>query len=406
MRQVPNKPMASFFLTLLIFSLSILPAFGANKPPSTQTGRLYHYGKIDVLDLHGSYLEMGQQYGRLEKARLQFFYHYLYAQLVIKGHLSFDQLYHNVALRLYREYPLRFQHILQGIARTSGLTLKQTIFINAFEYMLWQLKRQHVSLPGCAFISVNGAYTATGKLILGRNYDYFVGLNPLRALLTVAIFHPNSGDNTVALMSYVGTLNATTLYNSQGLFLELNSGYPSGALLHDHGKTHWDRRYTPIDLFATMLDAPNITSLENTLHSYRSNASFIINVANRNEAASYEWSASAIKKAQTSTLNQGLIVSTNHFVDPRWHIAHQSNLFGTITRRQNLIHNAKKHKGTMTVPVMKKMLMLTRAMGGALDPDTVFQVIMTPENGMLWLRIPNVQDDWTHINLNRFILET
>lgn len=402
MRQVPliKYTFVRIFLFIPLFYLILsidAPVFSLPPPHATLT----HVGKIDVLNLHGSYLQMGQQYGRLERVKLQGFYLRLYALLIIHGHLPYNVLYQTIALRLYQEYPMRFQQIIRGMSETSGLSLKQEIFLNAFEYTLWKLKRSNISLPGCSFISASSAYTKGGGLILGRNYDYFRGLNPIRALLSMVVFHPNSGDNTVALISYLGTLNATTLLNNKGLFLELNSAYPSGLLLKDHGVTHWDRMYTPIDLFAMMLDAPNMHNLKLQLHSYRSNNDFIINVANKQAAYSYEWSLNNIKQAQSSKTS-GLIVSTNHFVDPAWHISKTTNLFRTKERRQHLLAKAKKHKGGLTIPLMQKILNIPINQGGALAPDTVFQVIARPRDNTVWLKIPEVQSTWAKINLKTY----
>ena len=402
MRQVPKITKTFVNVVLFICLISFFPFSVISQPPPPNAS-LYHYGNIDVLNLHGSYLEMGEQYGQFEHTKLQFFYHKLYDLLILKSHLSYDHLYQTIALKLYHEYPMRFRNIITGMSKTSGLTLKQEIFVNAFEYMLWQIKHKNVSLPGCDFISTNGAYTHDKSMIIGRNYDYFTALNDIRALLTVAIFHPNSGDNTVALITYVGTLNATTLYNNQGIFLELNTGYPSGILLQDHDRTHWDRLYTTIDLLAMMFDAPNMANLQKQLMSYRSNADFIINIANAKYAVSYEWTSNKIKKAQTSQKSGGIVVATNHFVDPSWSIKQTTNLFGTRTRRQHLLQQAKRYKGKIDVSMMQQILATKTQKGGAMDLDTVFQVINTPQNGLFWLRIPGVQNHWAKIDLKSFM---
>ena len=56
-------------LVLFLF-VGFASAAGLGVPP-TNRGHIVHEGKIDVLYLSGSYAQMGGQYGRLEKKRLQ-----------------------------------------------------------------------------------------------------------------------------------------------------------------------------------------------------------------------------------------------------------------------------------------------------------------------------------------------
>ncbi len=72
-------------------------------------------------------------------------------------------------------------------------------------------------------------------------------------------------------------------------------------------------------------------------------------------------------------------------------------------RRKNLLNQAKAYFGRFDVSTMQNLLAVPIKKGGALVKDTVFQVIMTPKDGMLWARIPGVDNHWQAIDLQSFI---
>ena len=198
MRQVPKK-----IVLLLCIKFIFAPSLFANCATNFSNnyklhGQRYHYGKITLLNLHGTYCNMGHEYGYLEKHNLQKFYQQLHYLLVVQKKYDYKTLL-VLANKVYQHYPERYKNLLKGMSQTSGLSLQQHIFLNAFEYVLYCKRFKQ---PGCAAIAVWDHYTKNSKLLFGRNYDYFSGYPQFKRLLTVAVFHPKHIHSAVAMITF------------------------------------------------------------------------------------------------------------------------------------------------------------------------------------------------------------
>lgn len=383
----------------LLSMLSVPPASAHDEhPPDPEAvfekGKLYKYGKINVLDLKGSYREMGRQYGSLMSEELQ----RLYQKAIIdhfmdKKGLSRESML-NAAKGLYYFYPQRFKDIIQGMSETSGLSLDDQIIINALE--LYGL------MPGCAGIFAWDEYTGGAPLIAGRNYDWFDSYADFAKSLTVTVFQPDTGIPT-AIITFAGVIYATTGINSHGLFLELNNAFPSGG-----GLNHLNRVCAMSNLLAFLLDYQSMDQLDAAMNTTRSNFSFIINTADKHSAFSYEWPPFDLKRRSHDA--PGLLVSTNHFIDSAWGLTMQENTgFKSVLRRDNLLRLGHKHKGKINLESMMDILDTPIEQGGAAWPkqgqvNTVYQIIAMPEDLKVWIKVPGYQD-WVDVNLRRFFFE-
>ncbi|OGT07224.1 MAG: hypothetical protein A2103_04375 [Gammaproteobacteria bacterium GWF2_41_13] len=364
---------------------------------------LYHNGKIDVLDLRGSYREMGKQYGRLERKKLHDFYHDITLLFIVKNKVSVSSL-NQIAETIFATYPYRFKEIFYGLSETSGLTLHQLLIINAFEHYMFndQMNGLDTTSTKCSAIAVWPPYTKNSTLLFGRNYDFVTDIDRFKKYLTITVFHPQDAGHATAIVTFVGTLNATTEINSKKLFLELNSG---------GGSTQarvYNRISTPIELLAMLIDSDNLQQLDEELHTINTNTAFIINIANPQRAISYEWSIATVKKVENKT--PGLLVSSNHFIHPSWYRPMpESDHYLTLTRRKNLLALAKQFKGQIDLSRMKAILDTPLQKGGATSYQakkgmvyTAFQVIAIPESDTLWIKIPAYQN-WTKLNLSSLL---
>jgi hypothetical protein len=364
-------------------------AFKSSKPVSTfERGGLYKSGKLNVLDLRGTYRQMGRQYGHLIKDNLHSLYKKAIEDYFIgqKG-LSYKTI-KQAAMSLFNFYPQRFKEILYGMAETSGLSINKHIVLNGLEL--------YGSISGCAGIAAWSDYTKGGPLIFGRNYDWFDSYKEFAKYLTVTVLNPDCGVPT-AIVTFAGVIYATTGINKEGLFLELNNGLPSGGAL-----SYSDRVPAIINLLAFLCDCSTMEQLHAAFNTTRSNFAFIINTADKNCAYSYEWPTFDIKRRICET--EGLLVATNHFTDPAWGIELQDNAgFKTVLRRKNLLSLGHKNKGRMNLATMMEILDTPINKGGATWPvgeefQTVYQIIAVPQELKLWVKVPGFQD-WTGINL-------
>ena len=161
------------FIIIALFFLIVTSAAGAaplsfqsSKPVFTfEGGGLYKSGKLNILDLHGTYKQMGRQYGYLIKDDL----HNLYKKaiedyFIVQKGISRETM-KQTAMSLFNFYPQRFKDIIYGMAETSGLSIDKHIVLNGLEL--------YGTISGCSGIASWNDYTAGGPLIFGRNYDWF-----------------------------------------------------------------------------------------------------------------------------------------------------------------------------------------------------------------------------------------
>ncbi len=370
-----------------------------------QKAELYKAGSINIINLEGTYRQMGRQYGALVGGYLKNFHRDILKLFIEERGHSLDRV-NQYARDLFSTYPWRFKEIIHGMAETSGLNLEDHLVINAFEHYLFNPAFAHDNgTVGCSAIATWGSCTKNRKLIFGRNYDFGHDVALFKKYLTVAVFNPLESAIPVAIVTFCGTLNATTVMNSKGLFLELNNGGKSAGFL-----TFKNRISAPIELFALMLDSSTMNQLDAQMHTVNTGSAFIINIADSNYAQSYEWAPFGIKKIPVS--QKGYLVSTNHFIGEWDTEAPDDNFYLTVTRRKNLLMLAEKNYGRFNPDVMKSVLATPIEKGGAtsynadkwggkIKPYTAYQVIALPHEKSMMIRIPSCQE-WVTVDLKKF----
>ena len=364
-------------------------AFQSSQPVSTfEGGGLYKSGKLNILNLHGTYKQMGCQYGYLIKEQLHTLYKKAIEDYFIGQKGLSREMMKQTAMSLFNFYPQRFKDIMYGMAETSGLSIEKHIVLNGLEL--------YGTISGCSGIAAWGDYTKGGPLIFGRNYDWFDSYKEFAKYLTVTVLNADSGI-PCAIVTFAGVIYATTGMNANGLFLELNNGMPSrGALSYSN------RVPVIINLLAFLCDCSTMEQLNAAFNSTRSNFTFIINVADDNCAYSYEWPPFDLRRRTGEV--EGLLVATNHFVNPAWGMALMQNTgFKSVERRKNLLSLGHKNKGKMNTGKMMDILDIPMNAGGATWParekiQTVYQVIAIPGELKLWVKVPGFQN-WTGVDL-------
>lgn len=99
------------------------------------------------------------------------------------------------------------------------------------------------------------------------------------------------------------------------------------------------------------------------------------------------------------------ISGSDYFVNPDWLFATPSDAasWEGLTRRSNLIALCEASKGQIDDRKMLEIIGTALEDGGAMNELTVFQMVMIPETGMLWLRVIG-GSGWTQIDLSGFLL--
>ena len=350
-------------------------------------------GVINVIDLRGTWREMGRQYGALMAAELKDIYdRAICGKLLHDSGLDADAM-KLAAQKFYANFPFYLKEVMRGIAETSGLTLEQTQLVNALELLCGPL----LSQTQCTGIATWGDYS-DGPLVYGRNYDNLPWFKEFAQDLTIAVFHPADGSLSVATIGYAGEIYVVNGMNEKGIFLELNNGMPSGGALW------YDSRVPSVaELLKFLLEGETLDEIESFFLTTKANFAYIIGVADGQTARCYEWPVFDVKRRESHS-RPGLTVLSNHFTEYSWGLPRPDDktFWMTRTRRQNLLNLAKHLKGTVDSSVMKKIMDTRIEDLGATTDLTVYQIVTVPEYFEFWLKLPGTQD-WTSVDMKALL---
>lgn len=342
---------------------------------------------IKVINLYGSWREMGRQYGDFVREELWGVYHFLAEktanapekQVAVK----------KTAELLFSHYPEYLDEFMTGSSETSGLTKEQLIIVNAVEYAEADFS--------CSALAVWGDYSSS-NLLFGRNYDA-VGYIELRNNIIITVFHPNDGSLATAIIGYAGEIYVVNALNERGIFIELNNGMPSAGM-----DIHFEMNSSTVELFNLALHAKNMDDVEAFFHNTRSFASFIIGVANAGSARAYEWCYDGVQRADVMTPG-GLMAISNHYVNESWiyPAPTDKNSWNSLTRRKNLVNLAERYKGLIDSPKIMSIMQTDITDGGPMCEFTRYQIVVEPAAMTLWIRVVQ-RCGWIQINMNDYLI--
>ena len=382
-------------LIVFIFGYGSNPEKGVRPQREFEGGKLYRAGNIGILQLSGSYKEMGRQYGGLLKDEIQEFY-----TVAVDEHFIRDKGIDYGTLRVfsgmaYDKYPEKFRALMSGISETSGLPPEKVAIL---EQLLMIQEIEVGEGPSCSAIAAWGNYTAGGPLVLGRNFDHEPDFKKFSPYLNVVIYNPVD-DIPVALVSYPGQVTSLTGMNANGVFFEANEGAKSGG-----STISTDRLLLPVEMTRFLTDYPGFKEFDSAMNTTRSNYAFVVQVADKDAAYSYEASVAGIKRRGAQEL--GLLVATNDFVDPAWGLTLPLDAEDkSVQRRDNLLGLANTYKGKITPDTMMQIMDTPFEEGGATWTNrTEYQVVVEPANNTLWIKTRGIQD-WVEIDLNNYFIK-
>ena len=358
-----------------------------------ESGRKFYCGNIPVVELRGSWFQMGRQYGALLKDELVRVLRF--AEKNPEGFFRIGQLGGRGISGLKR-----FDEFYRGMTETSGLTFEQLRTVCSVE-LIW-LDRMTGNLRGvfdggrCSSLAVWGENTSDGHVLFGRNYDWLPDFTEILDTLVLAVFHPADGANAVAMFNWTGCLYLTTGMNENGLFLELNSGAFADASV-ESGRIHntWL-------LWEFLLNASDFAALQEGFATCRSAASYLIGAADADRAEVIEWHTRELPKAAPH--EDCLLAAANHFTSPGWTntpLAESCGEASSIKRRANLLARAQEslEKNGKTGPAeMTAILDKTVDEGGAKVAGTLFQIVAAPAAQTWYVKLKN-EPGWTEIPL-------
>ena len=367
----------------LVIALAVLvscASTGKNASDTPQATK-YKVGPVSVVDLHGTWYEMGRQYGELMKDELHDVLSFL--QTIIAANQGNSDKTDSIVEQQKSQTPYRISEFMRGAAETSGLTYDQIQMINAVERI--------GGLPHCSVAMAWGDYT-DGSLVIGRNYDYADYFSAIGNDVAVTVYHPADGALATATIGYVGEIYAVNAINEAGLFLELNNGKPSANVKSPN------YRFTGTTmLFDIMFDADDLDDIELFFNTTNSSSSSIINVADSQKGVSYEWCPIGVRHGESEN-PEGVLVSTNYYLNTEWDfpVPSDADSWNAISRRENLLKLLEYKKGSVDVAAMQAIIATPFEEGGAMLDLTVYQLVVVPETFELWIRVIDTEDDGWH----------
>lgn len=383
------------FFTIIFCSIFANPAFASvaelnvSVPSASfEQGEKFSKDAIQVIDLHGTWREMGRQYGALMSSSLQNIWSAKLHPFML-AHPDKAVIMKKLATRNWQACPYKYRETMRGIAETSGLSLDQVNMVNMVERVS--------GITQCSTLAVWGDYASNG-LVYGHNYDFFPSYSVLSKDIVVSIYHPADGSLAVATIGYAGEIYAVNALNQAGLFIELNNGSPSST-----GKRSSDRMHATLSLFSMMQDADSMDYLNTFFSTTQCNASYIIGVTDGKTARSYEWDVEGMQRGDDA-LKPGIMVMTNHFVSPTWNRPEPTDKksWQSVTRRKNLLNLAEEYKGKIDPNRMMEIMDRDISAGGSKSDLTRYELTLQPQDKVIWLKIPE-ESNWTKIDMKRLL---
>jgi len=347
--------------------------------------------EIKIVHLSGTKYEMGIDYGRKLQAELKASLSILINYFCTNHQISFETLV-NKAYKLYYRYPDSYKKFIEGITKSTGLSLDEVIVLNGMETLPALINAQFSEITACSFISIPPSKTASGTNLLGRNYDFPEPFNLIAKYLTVTVLN-EPGTIPTAIIAMPGQIYCPTCINKNSLFIELNNGMPSGGF-----ETNEKRESLLIKLLEIAQTSKNFTELDTKLLAANSDYSLIINIADKTSTKSFEYSSFLGSKAYIPTANT-FFASTNFYLNNSWvNLPTPTDLttwYG-VTRRNNLLELGNKHTIKFTTQNLMDILDLSIEEGGTSWGPTIYKIIFDSSNNDLYLKVIG-DENWTHI---------
>ncbi len=344
-----------------------------------EESKLYRIDGLPIIQLSGSYREMGRQEGSLLKDQLHEFYNESVVNYFIREkNFSYKRMVIK-STDVFGRYPKRFRDILAGMAETSGMSLENLTILSRVPFVS----------PSCSALFAWGNYSLDESMVVGRNADFYSVTNDFLNYTIIVVYNPTDGSHSVATVCRPAQLQIHTGMNDQGLFLEANDGSSSG------GSIFYPDRSTYIGSF--LFDCSNLRQLDAAVFSSRIDWATILNVADENTSVSYEWATFDVKRRGPN--RDGLLASTNHFMNPDWGFSLPlGDPNHTVLRYSNLLSLGEMYKGRFDPKTMMKVLDTPLESGGATGPYTRLQVVAVPSTREMWIKVPKYRN-WTKVDL-------
>ncbi|HPO15138.1 MAG TPA: C45 family autoproteolytic acyltransferase/hydrolase [Candidatus Hydrogenedentes bacterium] len=362
-------------------------------------GTLVRRKGIYIVQLRGSYADMGRQHAELTSqvcGDIVFQYmNGLIKKLVAHAVPSLAGPADSLLKRWFHwrnraDIDENMRALLRAMAKVSGLDPVQAEHTFLISDILHYLAGRSLALlapsPMCSGFFACGDATKDGKVLIGRNFDFF-GRGVWNTNNAIIVLHPEHGQR----FCWLGALSTPVSgqgFNESGLVLSLHTkftrdvctkGAPLFTIVHDV----LARCKTLDEAIARITAKPRMVGL----------TIFVADTRART-AAAVGFSA---HHAEIVRPENGVLVRTNHYtteemkrMEPTLH-SWRANSYGRFQRLTELLH---EKRGTLTVEDVPKLLsdcvdpfeQRKRVTGSIVaGANNVQSIVMSPDDNALWL---------------------
>jgi hypothetical protein len=345
---VPRSPLA-----LLVAVLLLTPSAGQAAPfeyPEGKHGKgeLKYIHGLPVLTVEGSPEEIGTQIGILASKPAARLVDSLKLYIKERGLEKVMPLVTRTCKQLYKRFPEAYRTEAEAIAKASGIDLDLIILGNTIK----DLER----IAGCSALTVSAERSATGRLLVGRNWD-FHPLASLHEYSLVIVYRP-TGKRAFAVVTFPGLLMGGSAMNDAGLVLaanEINQTKDESPLFNPRGVP------LTVGLRRLMEECDSVAKAEKLVRSTQPTSLCCLIAADKKEAAVFEVTT---KNVQVRRAEHGLCVCTNHFRSKALAVSTACDRFDALAKAQDLpklglkdvakkMHEANQGEATMQTMIFE-----------------------------------------------------
>lgn len=383
---------------ILIILLLILGTIAYHKYSNKS---LPHFSKevtngVTILNLSGSYKQMGIEFGLLESHELATYYQNLMANPQIIDMKNTKNL--KAAIYLYYKLPENFKDYFKGVAEGSGLSLLQILRISA------SLPLSYVS--SCSALLTDAKVNINHHNIIVRNLDArqnIINLIPVNSRVIVSIMNKQT-----TLIGSLINLPAATIINKNRILLEANNGMMS------YKNAIYKNQFNLVIMNQAALEFSDFPEIEDYLLHNLPSTAYISGIISPSQTAYLEISPI---KAQVGIqgIDKHIITYTNFFEDklfaqqPEYNLNNDSKTQAE-RRYVNLVIQTKKykyeknHKFTsndlktiITTPINQGGPFAEPGMKAISNPDiTVYSIYYDADLNQLSI-YPEITHQWVNI---------
>lgn len=369
------------------------------------SGKLYDTGDEDirVLQLEGSWHEMGKQYGELAKADMEPMWDVLVKPLIEKGWTTEKEALELWGRRVYSVASRRRQQFFDGLAEGTGWPVEKVVLLDQSGVMNVYQAKMH-SFSGCSSLYASGAATADGNTYVARNMDWGEAFCSFKTY--VVVYNPTDGSNSVASVNWPGWTFAVTALNDKGVYTDMHDGTSMGGQVIAAERPCFEHQ-----VFDFLSDCDTSRALDSRFGATRVEFPSIWGLADREGyLCSYE---TTLYDSRRRLPDGDTLTVVNSFLNPDWGLYLRDTISNSLTRFKNVEARASEAHGKLDAAKMREIFELTlfnedgsfRENGGPTKPSkqdadlTNYTIAADLKNLQLWIRLPPTNGDWQHVDL-------